>query len=1132
MRCDVVISRKLIILLVLCSYSGFGQSIFESGQWSKLGIAESAVYKIDRQFLEANNLFDFQNLDPNGIRIFGFAGGPLPQENDIEIPIDPPEIPLMKVGLEDGSFDANDYILFFAEGPDNIDLVEGHLEFQDNIYADTSFYFLTISTEVGPELDNYQAADGNFTLTSTYTDLIVYETNERNILKSNLSRGGSGREWYGEVFQLNISTERTFSFDIPDFTGKAELILATVGQSEGASSFNVLVNGSQIAEQILDPIRPVATNPYQDKGKHHSDTFDISIPAQNNLDVSLEFNRFDEGQSLARLDKILIAAERNLSDRSEQYIFRPSGNASSMNQTVSISQFADDSEIWNITDPANPQNIEVNLNNGSGTFNANLNENTTFILFSADQATLPSFLGSVQNQNLKALSPQDGVIITTPTFVSEAERLQQFHEEHDGLDIAILEVQQIYNEFSSGRQDISAIRNAIKYYYNSSPNFKYALLLGDCSYDYKYRISENTNFVPTYESRNSLHPIFSYSSDDFFGFMEDWEGEWEESTNGDHTLEVGIGRIPARTEEEARDVINKIIRYSTASQTLGSWKNQVTYVVDDGDQGIHMSDAEELSSQLRSNFGPAIFNKLYLDAFEQEEGASDDNSPTFETSLRSALEQGTFLVNYIGHGNEFQWMDENVLNDEDIDDLTNRFLLPIFVTATCQFGRYDDPDFFSGSERLLMNENGGAIALLTTTRPVFSSTNEPVNEAFHDAIFEIEDGQYPRLGDIIRKTKNGSLRGPVNRNFALLGDPFLKLNYPDYQVKITDVNGKNLETQVDTLSALEEVTISGEIQNLLNTKVSSFNGVVEITLLDNLAEARTLGQENNPFRYTTENNALFRGSATVTNGEFSQTFIMTRNTSYQFEEAKVVMYAMDEEGGIDASGANSNIVLGGTDETERVDTNSPEISLFINEESLPNGATVEPNSLLIARITDDFGINLSTNGINQNITLKLNEDDPFVVNDFYISNLDDATSGTLTYPLTDLTPGKYTATIKVWDLYNNSQTATVDFVVSDKVRIDLANVTSYPNPASVETSFAFEHNRPGEALEVTIQLYDARGNLFQQIDYEVESSLESVDNLVWQITPSVLPGNYFYRMLVKSTLDDATGSAFGRLIVN
>ena len=1094
-----------------------------------MGIVESGIYKID---LELLNRAGIDTSSPNNIRLFGNGGGPLPQLNSMDAPLDPPEVRLARVGLADGSFDAADYILFYAEGPDYLDFSNEQIQFQDNVYADTSFYFVTVRNDEGPAVEDFQGIQGTYPSSNTYKKLMVYETNERNILKSNLSRGGSGREWYGEVFQLNISTERTFAFDIPGFTGAADIILSTVGQSEGASSFDLLVNGAQIGEQVLDPIRPVATNPYQDKGKHHSDTFAIAIPAENSLDVTLRFNRFDGGQSLARLDKIMVAADASLTDESEQMLFRPIANENSEGNTVLISQFSNESRVWNVTEPGNPQQVEVTMDNGNGSFNADLSAHTTYVLFSSEEANTPVYLGDIENQNLKGLSPEDGIIITTPLFHSEAERLAQFHLEQDGLDISVLAVQDIYNEFSSGRQDITAIRNAIKYYYQRSPDFKYALLFGDCSYDYKDRISGNTNFVPTYESRNSLHPIFSYSSDDYFGFMEDWEGDWEESGAGDHTLEVGIGRIPVRTEDEARDVVNKIIRYATADQTLGSWKTQITYVVDDGDQGIHMTDAEQLSSQLRGNFGPAIFNKLYLDAFEQEEGASEEEAPLFTNSLNAALSQGTFLVNYIGHGNEFQWMDENVLNDEDIDDLTNRFLLPIFVTATCQFGRYDDPDFFSGSERLLLNPNGGAIALLTTTRPVFSSTNEPVNEAFHDAIFEIENGQYPRLGDIIRKTKNGSLRGPVNRNFALLGDPFLTLNYPDYQIELTDINGKNLEIEADTLSALEEITISGEIQNLLASRVSTFNGIVEITLLDNLSEARTLGQENNPFRYTTENNALFRGTATVTNGEFSHTFIMTRNTSYQYEEAKIVMYAMDEEDGIDASGASTNVLLGGTDEMQRIDTTAPMVTLFVNEEQTPNGATVDPNSVLIARISDDFGINLSSNGINQNITLTINDEDPIVINDFYVSNLDDATGGTITYPLTNLTPGKYAATIKVWDLYNNSQSETVDFVVSEEVRIAVANATSYPNPAYDEATFAFEHNRPGEALEVTIQLYDARGNLFQLLEYEIESSLESVDDLVWQITPAVLPGNYFYRMLVKSTLDDATGSTFGRLIVN
>ena len=865
-----------------------------------------------------------------------------------------------------------------------------------------------------------------------------------------------------------------------------------------------------------------------------SDTFSVNIAPASEVQIGLRFNRFEGGSSLARLDKILLMAERQLSWASEMLLFR---SARSLDQEVSeyvINNVPDAPLLWNIKDPAKPLIIPFVQSGTELSFVERADDLQEYILLSGSSFPAPSTIQALDNQSIRSLSPRDGLIIAHRNFLTEAERLAAFHRSHDDLDIAVVDVDLLYNEFSSGMPDVTALRDAIKYFYDrSSSTFRYALLFGDCSYDYLDRTEDNTNFVPIYESRNSTHPIESYSSDDYFGFMEEDEGEWLETFRGAHTLEVGIGRLPVKTAKEATDVVNKIIRYSTSERVVGDWKNRITYVVDDGDRNIHVRDAEDFSSIFAANQQQLVLEKLYLDAFQQQVDASKERSPILRDKVIDAIEGGTFALNYIGHGNEFLWMDEEILDIEVIEGLTNRFRLPLIITATCQFGRYDDPDFFSGSEQMLLNPNGGAIALITTTRPVFASSNELVNEAFHFSLFEKIDGEFPRLGDVLRKTKNESRDRLENRNFALLGDPFLRLRYPEYTAVVDEINGQDVTSASDTLSALEEVTLSGRILGEDSALFSGFNGFIDILLLDSEGTATTLGQESPPISYATQKNPLFKGKATVTNGLFSATFIVTPNTSYRFDAGKISLYAIDEEQGVEATGVTENLRLGGTADIDREDSMPPAIQLYVGDPAFRNGQTVESSSLLIAEIFDEFGINVSGTAIHQNISLALNEEEPEIVNDYFQYDLDSYQNGFLTYPLEDLAPGRYTATIKVWDLYNNSAERTVEFIVSDLASLALTGVINYPNPVKGQTTFTFEHDRIGEEIEITIELYDMKGATIEQLIFSIDDAPERIDGLDWDLdTSSIEKGVYLYRLTVRSTLDGAVAHEFGRLMRN
>lgn len=1126
-----------ILIVFLCATTWLGlcqSSVLSSGQWYKVGITETGIYKIDRPMLLEMGISP-ESIDAKTFRIHGYGGGALPQLNETSRPIDLPENAILRSGLEDGVFDEEDYILFFGERPDLLKLNEqGFPFYEGNIYSDTSYYFLTYAGGLGLGVQTEPAIEGLYQSIDTYDDLYVIENNTRNILKKDIERGGSGREWYGEAFQLNLRLEIEYEYDLSGFTGEGILIFSSLSQSEGPTSFTLSSNDVEVGEQLLESVRPSIEAPYQERGVHHTDTFNISTAPAETLKIKAVFNRDPSNLSnLARLDKIILDAKRELNLLENQVIFQSAASLENEMSTYEIGISENDLQVWNISDATRPSNIQFTIEGNTARFNEKSEKTERYVCFKGSDFPAPKFFGAIQNQNIQAMSPNDGIVITASQFLNEANRLADFHRQHDNLDIAVITTDQIYNEFSSGRQDVSAIRDAIRHYWNKSSSFKYALFFGDCSYDYKSRIENNTNYVPTYESKNSVHPIFSYSSDDFFGFMEDDEGNWEESSSGDHTLEVGIGRLPVKTIDEAEDIVNKIIRYSTSDRTFGNWKNKVTYVVDDGDFNRHVRDAEQLSDYFRVFEGQLSREKLYLDAFEQEIDASNESSPIVTSLFKEAIDEGTFVVNYIGHGNEFQWMDENVLDEEGLSQLSNRFQLPIFVTATCQFGRYDDPDFFSGSERLLLNPNGGAIALLTTTRPVFASSNFLVNRAFHETLFSTEEGEFPRLGDIIRITKNRSLRGPVNRNFSLLGDPFLRLNYPELKVEIYEINGKETQVATDTLSALEQVFLKGRIVGLDGNAVNNFNGIAEILLLDSETQSRTLGQESTPIDYSIQNNALFNGIVSVENGEFQSSFIITRNTSYRFESGELKVYAYDDKNALDASGSLNNFVLGGTTTEAKSDVLGPDITLYINNSDFVNGTAIPSGSMLIAELFDENGINISSNGFNQSITISIDEGPAILANDKYSAALDSYQSGFVTFPLDDITPGKHSAVLKVWDLYNNSTSKQVDFIVSDAGGIVLTEVINYPNPVNNETTFSFVHNRGGEELEIKIEIIDIYGGEVELLEFEIDDTSSRIDDIYWNIEAAAIdPGVYIYRIYARSTLDGATGRIARKLIVN
>ncbi|OKL42195.1 hypothetical protein A3841_09445 [Pontibacter flavimaris] len=1114
-----------------------GNSVLSEGEWYKLAVTKSGVYKIDKSVLQALGISP-QSIDSRKIQLYGNGGGILPQPNSAPRPDDLQENAITVVGEEDGKFDDTDFILFYAQGPHawKYDEAEKRFRHAYNVYSDTAFYFLRINHSPGARIATRGQAAGPAQSITSYNERLFHEQDLKNMVFS-------GREWYGEEFN-SFQTSRSFNFPASDVVAGTEVQLeaALMANSPTGSSFMVQLNNQTLGTQ---DIAGRGTQKYHPEGINSTKTYRInqqSLGNGNGFTATVNFSPGGSSTAMGYLNYLELHYERQLKLSGEQTAFR---SIQSTNQPVSRFAIADapaNATIWDVTNPALP--VSQQHTNGSfSTATALLRE---FVVFQSISSK-PIPVGRVENQNLHSLNQSgslDFVIVTHPAFLQEAQRLASHRAQHSGMEVQVVTTQQVYNEFSSGAQDVTAIRDFMRMLYNRSGkpegDVLYLLLFGDASYDYKDRIRNNTNLVPVYESRESLHPISSYSSEDYFGFLDEDEGEWAENAQGDHLLDIGIGRLPARTVAEAATMVSKIINYDSPSH-FGSWRSRITFVADDGDYNEHQNDAEFLANYLVAHQPKYTPNKVYIDLYPQQAVANGQRVPEASAALDKAVEQGSLITNYTGHGNEVSWASEQVLTLPQISNWKNKDNLTFLLTATCEFGRYDDPGRPSGAELALLHAEGGAVGLLTTTRPVYSNGNRVLNRNFYSAAFTPINGRMPRLGDLVMLTKNNSIlanvsgsRGVNNRNFSLLSDPSMQLAYPSLEARITSINGR--EVTADTLSALAKVTLKGQVQTSSGSLASDFSGTLHLKVYEKPAVLQTLGDEGSPkVPVQVRESILYDGRASVRQGQFEVSFVVPKDITYQYGQGKISLYASNSTQ--DALGATQGIVIGGTAKDAAIDTTPPGINLFMDDDSFVSGGLTGETTTLLARLFDESGINTAGIGIGHEITAVLDEEQHtlVVLNDYYTSAPDSYQQGEVRYTLKDLSPGRHTIRLKAWDTHNNSSEGYIEFYVSNDANLALKHVLNYPNPFSTETTFLFDHNRGGDDLEVQVQVYNMSGKLMKTLQTTSYNSKTRVAEISWNgrdaYNDMLTPGVYIYRVTVRSLRDGAKASDFEKLII-
>lgn len=1099
-----------------------------TGNWYKLSVTRDGVYKIDFTLLKKMGI-DPAKTDPRKIRIYAAGNGMLPQLNSASRNGTLREIAIQVSGEGDGRFDDGDQILFFAQGPDvyAFDRVRNTFSYENNLYTDKNFYFLTVSTDSGLRVGGKEDIVGTFPIVSDYDDFVYHESEQYNELHS-------GRQWFGE--QFGLTQELTIKFDIAGIVENSEVTIVSqvMAQSFEQSSFNIFFNGTAAGSQVIDLI---PNSQYGVKGRTASDTFTLNstvsgAASRTSQEIKYQYLKNASGKSIGFLDNFLISFVRKLSAGADETIFSSAKSLANPVSTFQIAEASSETRVWEVTDPFSPREQAFTRGQGKIAFSSETTTLKTFVLFGPANTLAPDIEGNIPNQNLLNLPQADLIIVTHPAFKTEASRLAAHRQRHSGLDVQVVTTEEVYNEFSGGKQDISAIRDFARYQYFRYPGvLRNLLLMGRCSYDYKQRIETNTNFVPTYESRNSLSPLETYSSDDFFGFFDENEGDWLESPAQNHTMEIGVGRISCKTLQEATDVVDKLIAYDLGKNAFGNWRKEILFVADDGDFNIHQGQADQLATDIENTHPEFNTRKVYVDAFRQVSRASGQISPDATEGLRQALKKGVLIANFTGHGSEQVWMQERVLDGEFIANWKGFASYPLLVTATCEFGRHDDPTQISSGERCQLQKNGGAIGLVTTARPVNSSTNFSLNKAFYQALFEKSDGHYRDLGSVFRDTKNNSLSGVANRNFSLLGDPSMTLALPDEKIVVNSIKSS---FNSDTLKALSKIMISGEIFSG-EVKNTDFNGVLTATLFDKEALLKTLGDENPVFAYRLWNNALFRGEASVQSGSFQLEAILPKNLAYQVGQGKLALYAQDPDRKTDASGSSSNFKVGESESGTETDLDPPNIRLFMGDTTFVAEGVVGPVTQLVARLSDESGINISNYGIGNTLVAILDDSVQFEVSEYYVADKDDFTQGTLLFPMEGLTKGRHRITLKAWDNFNNAGAASLDFFVSESSAIKIEDLIAFPNPFNETTTIRFSHSHPGEDLEASLVIYNTVGAVVQNMKFSIPESQYQVTLMDWDGSSpdgtKLGGGIYLLRLSVRSLVDGSKNEQITKLII-
>jgi hypothetical protein len=1052
-------------------------SVLAMGNWYKIYVAETGVHIVT--YDDFKNLgINMTGINPDKIRIFGNGGAML---NTIagNIPADDlNENALKVVTANPGVFAQGDYVLFFGQGTQtwSMNKFSSRIEHTTHLYADEACYFVNIGSENGRRLAVGQEPAGTPDyFTNEYTALYVYEQEMLNLIKS-------GQKWFSQkmdFYNRTISLPRaTFANLVPDQSSILRYGIA--GRSlVGQLSFSFLVNNQVVGSSSLSRVGSSASSNYA----NDLTTSASFMPSSGQMDLQVRFTPVSN-TDLGWLDFVSLNVRCYLKFTGGQMSFRdPKTVASERLTEFTLSDASAVNELWDVSDPLNVSLVNFTRNGNNIVFKSNTGLLREFVALDGSSYKRVKLGTKIANQNLHSIGNYDLVIVAHPDFIAPAKKLAAAHNEIGEIAAIVVSLPDIYNEFSSGIQDITAIRNFMKMLYdrgreNGYP--KHLLLFGNASYDYKNRVTGNKNFVPTYQSENSVSPVISFLSDDYFVLLDDGEG----GNSAQGLLDVSVGRMPVRNIDQANVAVGKTIAYMRNDKiTHGDWRNVMLVIADDEDSNTHLKQAERLGDSILLNHPVVNLEKIYFDAYKQISTPGGSRYPDVNREIVTRVEKGALLVNYIGHGGEVGWADERVLEIADINAWTNFGRMGLFFTATCEFSRFDNPVHTSAGELVFLNPNGGAMSMITTTRLAFSSSNASLNLSFADTVFSSGSGIIPRLGDILKYTKNQNGTDANTRHLTLFGDPSIKMPVPQHAVFTTSITDANTGMPADTLFATSLIKVTGEVRNINNQVLDGFNGELQVKVFDKPSTIRTLGQDPKSLvvDFLVQKNILYQGKATVKNGLFNFTFLVPRDIDYAYGKGKLSYYATN--GLEDGHGFSDDFIIGGSQSTSQQDFAGPQIRLFMNDTNFIDGGLVSENPKFLAFLYDESGINTVGNGIGHDLVATIDGDNytSVVMNDYYSADIDSYQSGSVLYKYFNLPEGEHVLSFKAWDVFNNSSEASIRFEVKRNIILAVDEVLAYPNPTTGPVSFRFGHNQFDGRFDVEVEIYSTTGVLVRSL---------------------------------------------------
>lgn len=1088
-----------------------------TGKWVKIAVTQSGIYQITADDIRSWGL----GTDLSQIHVFGYGGAPLSEtmlgDNYAD---DLPQMPVVRTG---------DRILFYAQGPTTWQYYNKTIQQlqRQHPYANSGSYFVTNDSRYSDIAINKAGNPPSGPAVTTYTERLFHE-------QDIINPGETGRVYLGEDFRS--SRKQTFKFDLDGLVSGSQVKVFTVfgALTSGARpTVAKSYNGNALAVESADLIKEGGDH------EHYNLSSAIklfTLEGTTSLDFGVDYSCSGK-TDLARLDYIAVNYERELALRDNHLYFGLNNANPSAQYSVSRASNGETTRVWDVTRPFAPVEMYVEAEGGIATFSPTSSGRREFVAFNETGAyPHPEYLGDVANQDIHGEPIPDMIILAPNAYLEQARRVAELHEQCDNFRVLVLDHEKVFNEFSSGTHDAMAYRRLCKMFYDRGTSedghrLGYLLLMGNGSYDNRLigtnATALNYPHLLTWQDSVSADDNTSITTDDYFGILDDGSGIA-------HTdiMNIAVGRMIVKSVSEARTVVNKLVKYVTKPY-YGAWRSQAMFVADDENQGVHMRQSKNMISIARDNGGrDIIYNYVFTDAFNAVSEGGARTYPDARNKMFNTLNEGVLWWNYIGHASTQNWTGEGLMMRSDVETKLFYRHLPVLYAATCEYTRFDN-SLLSSGERIFLNANGGAIAVLCPTRLALITDNGSLSANIARYIFaRDESGKSMRVGDILRLGKNALRANSDNkRRFFCFGDPAMRLACPQYTARVEAINGKPLDPESKPVfKARERVEFSGSIVNWNGTPATGFNGSVVSTLFGPEQEVITHGYgksyDADTVHYYDRTNRLAISVDTVVDGRFTVSVVIPSEVNNEYENyspASINLYAYDRLDSLEAKGMNNDFYIYGYEEEEVTDTIGPRIiTLGLNDVNFVDGSDVNESPLVLATVSDESGVNFSSAGIGHSMTLTLDGSTSYndLVSFYTPLYADEGTLGSINYQLNDLSPGLHTLRLRVWDVYRNVSEKTITFNVINGLTPEIADVYCAANPASVETSFYVKHNRPDAVVSVTIEVYDLMGRLVWCTTQSGRSDMYTSTPVTWDLTDMggrrVPRGIYVYRATIST----------------